>query len=162
RLLPRQCRPDLPYLFMFCAWPRHDERRLPLSRFDPARPPRRGPAISDGLGAAARPVSSHHRDRAHPGIAVLGQRKKKRIEGGTKIFGFHVALSGLRWMRSVGIQGLVRNSRIRPPIWIAGPIDNKITFPLAREKPQCRIGNGPVCVECRIVAWIVGGYPHQD
>src|SRR5882672_2874557 len=38
---------------MFCAGPRHDERRLSLSRPDPAGPPRRGIAVSDGLAAAA-------------------------------------------------------------------------------------------------------------
>ena len=36
--------------------PRHDERRLSLPRSDPARPPRGGPALSDGLAAAARPL----------------------------------------------------------------------------------------------------------
>ena len=42
----------LPHLFLLRPRPRHDERRLPLSRPDAARSSRRGSAVSDGLGAA--------------------------------------------------------------------------------------------------------------
>jgi len=40
-----------------------DERCLSLSRPDPARPPRGGPAVSDGLATAARPVPAGARHR---------------------------------------------------------------------------------------------------
>ena len=58
RVLSRRNWSHLPYLFMFRARPRHDERRLPLSRPDPARPPRRRIVLPDGLAAVARPVSA--------------------------------------------------------------------------------------------------------
>ena len=45
-------RQHLPHLFLLRPRPRHDERRLPLSRPDAARSSRRGLALSDGLGAA--------------------------------------------------------------------------------------------------------------
>ena len=52
RVLPRRGGQHLPHLFLLRARSRHDERRLPLSRPDAARSPRRGPALSDGLAAA--------------------------------------------------------------------------------------------------------------
>ena len=52
RVLSRRGREHLPYLFLLRARPRHDERRLPLSRSDAARSSRGGTAVSDGLGAA--------------------------------------------------------------------------------------------------------------
>ena len=60
---PRRGRQHLPHLFVLRPRSRHDERRLSLSRPDAARPPRRGPAVSDGLGAAARPVQAGRRRR---------------------------------------------------------------------------------------------------
>ena len=56
RVLSRRGGHRLPHLFLLRPRPRHDERRLSLSRFDPARPPRGGLALPDGLAAAARPV----------------------------------------------------------------------------------------------------------
>ena len=53
RVLPRRGREHLPHLFLLRARPRHDERRLSLSRSDAARPSRRRSAVSDGLGAAS-------------------------------------------------------------------------------------------------------------
>ncbi len=61
-------RRHLPHLFVLCARPRHDERRLPLSRPHTARPPRGGPALSDGLGAPARSVSERRQSGLLSGV----------------------------------------------------------------------------------------------
>jgi hypothetical protein len=68
-------------------------------------------------------------------LTRLGQMKK-RVESGAKIICLHVALSGLRGMRSVRIQSLVCSSGVRPPSRISSPIHQKITPSFAREKPQ--------------------------
>jgi len=57
-VLSRRGGKRLPHLFVFRPRPRHDECRLPLPRSDPARPPRGGLALPDGLAAAARPLSA--------------------------------------------------------------------------------------------------------
>lgn len=56
RVLSRRKRRYLSHLFVFRARPRHDERRLSLSRSHSARTPRRRLVLSNGLASAARSV----------------------------------------------------------------------------------------------------------
>src|SRR6478752_9471038 len=85
----------LPHLFLFRARPRHDECRLSLSRPDPARPSRRGPAVPDGLAAAARPVpAGAERRRLLPDI-IHNRARRCCTTGGTPmsyVDGFIVAV----------------------------------------------------------------------
>jgi peroxiredoxin len=66
----------LPHLFLLRARPRHDERCLPLPRPDAARPSRRGPAVPDGLAAAARPVSAGA-ERRRPLPDIIHNRARR-------------------------------------------------------------------------------------
>src|SRR5439155_12431444 len=75
RVLPQRGGRYLPHLFLLCPRPRHDERRLSLSRPDAAWAPRGRLALSDGLGAAARPVRGVNRRRRVRSELISGARK---------------------------------------------------------------------------------------